>query len=144
MATDARRPARFILKNSKGRHDFIMTMLVAVTLALFIVVMFWMVLNLLAFRMAVTGTAEQDVIDLLKSFNNNARLIVVGLASSVFSLAGAYYLRRSSFDTHYEKLIRTKDEILNKFTGGSGEIKYAAPEQSTLSHPNYDDGEEDI
>lgn len=144
MALNARRPARFILKNSKGRPDFIMTMLVAVTLALFIVVMFWMVLNLLAFRMTVSGTANHGVIDLLGSFNENARLIVVGLASSVFSLAGAYYLRRSSFDTHYEKLLRTKNEILDKFSGASADSNYAAPGQSTLSHPNYDDGEEDI
>ncbi len=38
--SEIRRPASFMLRNSKGHPDFVMTMLVAVTLAMFIVVMF--------------------------------------------------------------------------------------------------------
>lgn len=141
---DIRRPASFLLRNSKGHPDFVMTMLVAVTLAMFIVVMFWLLLNILAFRYAVNETASEALLKLLETFNLNARLIVLGFASSVFSLAGAYYLRRASFDKHFAVREKTKLEHGIPTGEGADTSGFVLPELSTLLHPNYDDSEEDI
>jgi acetyl-CoA acetyltransferase len=146
-----RRAASFMLKNSKGHPDFVMTMLVAVTMAMFVVVLVWILFNLLAIRMTATPNPTSDVlsmmdraITLLASFNENARLIVLGFASSVFGLAGAYYLRRASYDKHYEAMKKTNLEqgIVNGDSASA--TGFLPPGQSTLLHPNYDDSEEDI
>ncbi len=148
---EIRRPASFLLRNSKGHPDFVMTMLVAVTMAMFVVVLVWILLNLLAFRMTATPSPTDELlglmdraITLLASFNENARLIVLGFASSVFSLAGAYYLRRASYDKHYESLEKTRVEQGISIGGRAATSGFLPTEQSTLLHPNYDDGEEDI
>ena len=141
---DNTRPASFMLNNSKGHPDFVMTMLVAVTLAMFIVVLFWMLLNVLAFRAATDAEPSKYVFQVLESFNENARMIVLGFGSSVFSLAGAYYLRRASYDKHFQERERTRLEFGADVTDGGDQSGFQPIEQSTLLHENYDDEEEDI
>ncbi|UCE19724.1 MAG: hypothetical protein JSV84_05100 [Gemmatimonadota bacterium] len=158
MTSERGAPASFLLRNSKGYPDFVMTMLVAVTLALFVVILCWMALNLVGLHsisatpasQAGTGDIEGSVVSaggsvqLLNSFNENARLIVLGLCSSVFSLAGAYYLRRRSHDIHYESWQKTKVELGLQDAGARIPSGYVSPVRSTLTHANYDDEEEDI
>jgi hypothetical protein len=142
---EIRRPASFLLRNSKGHPDFVMTMLVAVTLAMFIVVLFWLLLNIMAFRYSLVGADGQStLLEMLQSFNENARLIVLGFASSVFSLAGAYYLRRASHDKHYAEREKTKMDHGVPVGVNGGTTGFVSPGHSTMLHPNYDDGEEDI
>jgi len=143
MQTNEGKPAKFLLYNSKGHPDFIMTMLVVMILALFLVVLFWMLLNIMALRM--TGsTGNVQLSQFIMSFNENARLIVLGICSSVFSLAGAYYLRRASFDKHYAVLKEVKAKFGMAKDDDAKAATFAEAEVSTLSHQNYDDEEEDI
>ncbi len=141
---DNMKPAGFLLRNSKGHPDFIMTMLVAVILATFLVILFWMWMNTRAMDMAVKPNLGTGILDQLKDFNKTSQLIILGLFSSVFSLAGAYYLRRMSQDkeqTAIEKVRLEQGLIDSDSEANSGLL---APEQSTLMDRNYDDGEEDI
>jgi hypothetical protein len=151
-------PASFLLRNSKGYPDFVMTMLVAVTLALFVVILCWMALNPVCLHrisappasQSGTGDVERSVVSaggsvqVLNSFNENARLIVLGLYSAVFSLAGVYYLRRRSHDIVYESWQKTKVELGLDEAGARIPAGHVSPGRSTLMHSNYDDGEEDI
>ena len=141
---DSTRPASFMLNNSKGHPDFVMTMLVAVTLAMFLVVLFWMLLNVLAFRAATDADSSKYVFQMLESFNENARMIVLGFGSSVFSLAGAYFLRRYSYDKHFQERERTRLEFGADVTNEGDQSGFQPIEESTLQHRNYDDEEEDI
>ncbi len=144
MAEDKGSPARFLLRNSRGRPDFLMTMLVVMVLALLVSVLFFMMINYLSLRGAGAGTNEQ-VAESLRNFNDNVRLIILGICSSVFSLAGAYYLRRKAYDEHYESYTQTKASLGALVGGGSlPSVSFAEPSGSTLTHPNYDDEEEDI
>lgn len=174
------RPARFLMRNSKGHPDFVMTMLVTVIVATLLVLLFWTALNLLAFRApfltkpaasseaavatvdstdtATPPVATQDPLldddqldylrDLLDTFNEHAQLIVLGLASSIFSLAGAYYLRRASYDKHYERMRRDElDRILPRFepTAAPPEVAPGIPYYpETHLHPPLDRTGEDI
>ncbi|MEE9464055.1 MAG: hypothetical protein V3W14_00595 [Candidatus Neomarinimicrobiota bacterium] len=142
--SEIRRPASFLLKNSKGHPDFVMTMLVAVILATFIVILFWMLMNTLAIKGAMGASSDSTVLRALGNFNDNARLIVLGLCSSIFSLAGAYYLRRASFDKHHEAVEKTQVEHGISLGGTAATSGFQSTEESTLLHPNYDDSEEDI
>ena len=140
MAKEKGTPAGFLLNNSRGRPDFIMTMLTVIILTFVCVILFWMMLNLLAVKLS----SNENIIKLLGNFNENARLIVLGLCSSIFSLAGAYYLRRSAYDKHFESLKKTKSMLGEDDPADSPAGGYAPPAQSTLTHANYDDEEEDI
>jgi hypothetical protein len=145
MMPEIRHPASFLLRNSKGHPDFVMTMLVAVTLAMFIVVLFWLLLNIMAFRYSLVGADGQHaLLQVLQSFNENARLIVLGFASSVFSLAGAYYLRRASHDKHFAEREKIKLDHGVPIGADGDTTGFVSTGRSTLLHPNYDDGEEDI
>lgn len=136
-------PARFLLRNSRGRRDFLMTMLVIVILAMLLSILFFLFMNFLS--LLGTGVAaDSEAAATLRSFNDNIRLVILGLCSSVFSLAGAYYLRRSSYDRHYESYTKTKAELGISDEGGGAMGSFSLPGASTLSHPNYDDEEEDI
>lgn len=148
-------PAKFLLNNSKGRPDFLMTMLTIVTIAMLIVLLFWMALNLIAFRTTLTKEAiaanennktEESFIPqlilLVSDFNSNTRLIILGLASSVFSLAGAYYLRRKNYDEHYLK--NEKSKLFMGFKENGETPSFVPADKSTIDHPNYDDESEDI
>lgn len=137
-------PARFLMVNSKGHPDFIMTMLVSVTLALFLVLLFWMMLNLLALKLSLANQGANSIVKLLDSFNENARLLVLGISSSVFSLAGAYYLRRQAHDKHYVEYKKAKHEMGIIDKDEEPRSVFTSIGESTLSHPNYDDEEEDI
>ena len=138
------RPASFMLNNSKGHPDFVMTMLVAVILATFLVILFWMWMNTQALEMAVHTELETQILSQLKDFNETSRYIILGLFSSVFSLAGAYYLRRSSYDKHFQERERTRLELGADVTDGGDQSGFQPIDRSTRLHPSYDDGEEDI
>lgn len=149
-------PAKFLLKNSKGYPDFIMTMLVAVILCLFIVLLFWMMLNLLGLHLLSSPNASTDMVNsvanLLSNFNEHSQIIIVGICSSVFSLAATYYLRRSAFDKHYVEKKRLENEIsqehstLEHSTVENSTLEHGlvGNNQSSIGHPNFDDDEEDI
>ncbi len=141
---EIRRPASFLLRNSKGHPDFVMTMLVAVILATFLVILFWMLMNTLAIKGAMGTPPDPVVLTALSNFNDNTRLIVLGLCSSIFSLAGAYYLRRASYDKHYESLEKTRVEHGIPNGGGAATSGFLPPDQSSLLHTNYDNTGEDI
>lgn len=140
------KPAKFLLSNSKGYPDFVMTMLVAVILCLFIVLLYWMMLNLIGIYLLTQPQANPDVVQsvsvLLANFNENSQIIILGICSSVFSLAGTYYLRRSAYDKHYvekKKLDTQLDTNTHNQNAGLAESS-----TSSISHPNFDDEEEDI
>jgi len=150
-------PSSFLLNNSKGRPDFIMTMLVVVILALLVILVIWLGLNSLAMINAkeMPGRESSAVIELMKSFNTNAQLIILGVCSSVFTLAGTYYLRRSAYDDHHEERAKRKfnEQRVAEGQQQHGRVAGVQPalnqgfvnnEESTLAHPNYDDEEEDI
>lgn len=138
------KPASFLLRNSKGHPDFIMTMLVAVILATFLVILFWMWMNTRAMDTAIKISLQANVLAHLKDFNETSRLIILGLFSSVFSLAGAYYLRRMSQDKVQTAIEKVRLEQGSIDSDGESNSGLLSPEQSTLLDPNYDDGEEDI
>lgn len=140
-------PASFLLVNSKGRPDFIMTMLVVVIVAILLLLLAWLGFNFLALHSTLAqkpGVTNQALVDLVANFNNNTQIIVISLASSVFSLAGAYFLRRASYDKHHLEKKRldldrqARDEASDKAGG------FVQQGGQTLTHPNYDDEEEDI
>ena len=150
-------PSSFLLNNSKGRPDFIMTMLVVVILALLVLLVIWLGLNSLAMVSGqnLSQSESSTLVELMKSFNTNAQLIILGVCSSVFTLAGTYYLRRSSYDNHHEqRAARKMQEKMRNEQGYGGRVAGVQPpatsqgfvenQQSTLLHPNYDDEEEDI
>ena len=139
-----RQPARFLLNNSKGYPDFVMTMLVAVTLALFLVLILWAAINILGFRLSSDPQASDQFVEFIKSFNQNSRLIVLGICSSVFSLAAAYYLRRKSYDDHYIQKENLDVSRIGDMLSGLDVAGFITPDKSTLTHPNYDDEDEDI
>ena len=136
------RPARFLLKNSKGHPDFVMTMLVAFSVALFLLLLFWVMINLIGLLNVLTVDAQGNgtLVEFIKSFNSNLQLVVIGLSSSVFGLAGTYYMRRKSYDEHYLEKQKTWHSM-GSIVDAEGFIDKA---KSTLQHPNYDDEEEDI
>jgi hypothetical protein len=90
-------PARFLLRNSHGRQDFVMTMLVVAMLALVVSILFFVLINYPNLR-GSTGPGNTESVGKF----DNVRLIILGICSCVFSLAGAYYLRRKAYDEHYE------------------------------------------
>ncbi|MBX2857083.1 MAG: hypothetical protein KTR17_00345 [Cellvibrionaceae bacterium] len=152
-------PSSFLLNNSKGRPDFIMTMLVVVILALLVMLVIWLGLNSLAMVSGQNLSREESnaLVELMQSFNSNAQLIILGICSSVFTLAGTYYLRRSSYDNHHEQRAHRKlqEKMMTTQQGAGGgrvagvqsaasAMGYVDNQQSTLQHPNYDDEEEDI
>jgi len=142
---DNLKPASFILRNSKGHPDFVMTMLVAVILATFLVILFWMWMNTRAMDVAaINPNLETEVLVQLKDFNETSRYIILGLFSSVFSLAGAYYLRRMSQDKGQTAIEKARLEQGLSDSDSEANSGLLAPEQSTLMDSNYDDGEEDI
>ena len=136
------RPARFLLRNSKGHPDFVMTMLVAFSVALFLLLLFWIMINLIGLLNVISNSASGNttLVGFIDSFNNNLQLVVIGLSSSVFGLAGTYYLRRKSYDEHYLEKQKTWHNM-GSILDVDGFIDKA---KSTLQHPNYDDEEEDI
>jgi magnesium-transporting ATPase (P-type) len=148
-------PARFLLRNSQGRQDFIMTMLVVAMLALVVSILFFMLINYLSLR----GSTANGGTDAVGNFNDNMRLIILGVCSSVFTLAGAYYLRRKAYDEHYESYVKSKESYLKAqaelgaitsdnslpattFVPARGSSVLTGV--STLAHPGYDDEEEDV
>jgi hypothetical protein len=148
-------PARFLLRNSHGRQDFIMTMLVVAMLALVVSILFFMLINYLNLRGSI-GNGNTEAVG---KFNDNMRLIILGICSCVFSLVGAYYLRRKAYDEHYESYMQTKESYLktqaelgaiaiDSFpptkTFVPGGLSTVSAGVSTLAHPSYDDEEEDI
>ena len=144
-----RKPAKFLLKNSKGHPDFVMTMLVAVILCLFVVLLYWMMLNLIALHFITQTNAENRAVaeaisSLLANFNENSQIIIIGICSSVFSLAGSYYLRRAAYDKHYVEKMKLEMEMENKTPEVSGDVGLAGQNDSSVGHPNFDDEEEDI
>lgn len=146
----AQKPAGFMLINSKGYPDFVMTMLVVVILALLLVIIFWMGLNLLVFSGDWNSENSKALGGFISSFNENSQIIILGLCSSVFTLAGTYYLRRSSHDKNYTE--REKNHITNNLPIDGGLLGAVAGvvsgfvdnKDTTLDHPHYDDEEEDI
>jgi len=137
-----KKPARFILKNSKGHPDFVMTMLVAFSLALFLLLLFWVMLNVIGLLNVMgDGVNSEQMVKFIDSFNKNLQLVVIGLSSSVFGLAGTYYLRRKSYDQHYLEKQKTWHNMGDIVSGIEG---FVDNKKSTLSHKNYDDEEEDI
>lgn len=143
-----RQPATFLLINSKGHPDFIMTMLVVVIIALLFTVLFWMGLNTMFFITEYESGRGEYMTHFMGVFNDNAQVIIIGLCSSIFTLAGTYYLRRSSFDKHHEVSKQNKNEHLMESalpgTGSSVISGFVENNETTLIHPNYDDEEEDI
>ncbi len=153
-----RAPANFLLVNSIGRPDFIMTMLVVVIVAFLVVILFWIGLNSMTILLQVQTSSEAEarrafqIADLMRTFNEQAQIIILGLASSVFTLAGAYYLRRSSYDKNdvEREQIQFENATRTSGVGGIAGAVSSASEgfventETTLSHPNYDDEEEDI
>lgn len=141
-------PAKFLLKNSKGHPDFVMTMLVAVILCLFVVLLYWMMLNLIGLHLLTQSSPENEKIaasvsSLLANFNENSQIIIIGICSSVFSLAGSYYLRRASFDKHHvEKMKLGLPTAISSIA--TGNVGLAGKSDSSIGHPNFDDEDEDI
>ena len=143
---DKFKPAGFLLINSKGRPDFLMTMLVVVIVASLLVILFWMGLNLIVVFGHWTDAQHQQLTQHMINFNEQTQIIILGLFSSIFTLAGSYYLRRSSYDKHYLEREKFQHEVAKET-----QVAIAAPlagfienTQSTLLHPNYDDTGEDI
>lgn len=138
-------PAKFLLKNSKGYPDFVMTMLVAVILCLFVVLLYWMMLNLIGLHLLSNPNAEKSTVEsisaLLSNFNENSQIIIVGICSSVFSLAGTYYLRRAAYDKHYVEKKKLDTETSDKKFNNVG---LEGSSDSSIGHPNFDNEEEDI
>jgi hypothetical protein len=142
-----KKPAKFLLKNSKGHPDFVMTMLVAVILCLFIVLLYWMMLNLIGLQLIASATERNSgvveaVSASLSSFNDNSQIIIVGICSSVFSLAGSYYLRRASFDKHYVEKKKVELDAVQKIM--VKDVGLEGTTDSSIGIPHFDDEEEDI
>ncbi|MCG8533479.1 MAG: hypothetical protein MI808_00110 [Pseudomonadales bacterium] len=140
------KPAKFLLKNSKGHPDFVMTMLVAVILCLFVVLLYWMMLNLVGLHLLTQENINtkhvEPVSNLLANFNQNSQIIIIGICSSVFSLAGSYYLRRASYDKHYVEKLKLEQHQQKIVTNPS--VGLEGNSISSVGHPNFDDEEEDI
>ena len=140
------KPAKFLLKNSKGHPDFVMTMLVAVILCLFVVLLYWMMLNLVGLHLLTQENINtkhvEPVSNLLANFNQNSQIIIIGICSSVFSLAGSYYLRRASYDKHYVEKLKLEQHQQTIVTNPS--VGLEGNSSSSVGHPNFDDEEEDI
>ncbi|VUD59188.1 hypothetical protein TDB9533_02613 [Thalassocella blandensis] len=140
------KPAKFLLSNSKGYPDFVMTMLVAVILCLFIVLLYWMMLNLIGLYLLTQPTANPEVVQsvsvLLANFNENSQIIIIGICSSVFSLAGTYYLRRSAYDNHYVEKKKLDTQVTTQIHNRN--VGLAESTSSSIGHPHFDDEEEDI
>lgn len=137
-------PANFIMRNSKGYPDFIMTMLVYFSLALFVLLLIWVLAQYFGFRVtAQMGAEDKDHPFLLfiTSFNDTIRMIVIGVSASVFGLAGSYLLRRKFHDDHYleKKKFESQDSAIVEIIEG-----FLKPGESSMAHPNFDDEEEDI
>jgi hypothetical protein len=142
-----KKPAKFLLKNSKGHPDFVMTMLVAVILCLFIVLLYWMMLNLIGLQIIASATENhpgvvEAVSNSLNSFNDNSQIIIIGICSSVFSLAGSYYLRRASFDKHYVEKKKVELEAVKNAVAKNFGLE--GTNDSSVGLPLFDDEEEDI
>ena len=140
------KPAKFLLSNSKGYPDFVMTMLVAVILCLFIVLLYWMMLNLIGLHLLTQPEANPEIVQsvsvLLANFNENSQIIIIGICSSVFSLAGTYYLRRAAYDKHYVEKKRLDTDLAAQQTLHN--VGLEGVSTSSIAHPNFDDEEEDI
>ncbi len=137
------KPAAFLMRNSQGYPDFIMTMLVYFSVALFILLLFWIGFQYLAFKItySLQGEATHPFVEFCKSFNDTIRLIVLGVSSTIFGLAGSYMLRRKFKDDHYIQLKQQEIDLGGKIADATG---FIGETESTLSHSNYDDEEEDI
>ena len=149
MTKDKGKPAKFIIRNSKGYPDFLMTMLTVVTVALLVLLLFWICLNILAFRDSKTQETDSGFVQYLQSFNENSRIMVLGICSSIFSFAGAYYLRRQSYDKHYESMKQMDTNLIQSTVSGiiidpDRKNSFLPPSETKRQHPNYDDEGEDI
>ena len=146
MSNNRGKPASFILNNSKGYPDFIMTMLIYFSLALFLLLILWVLAQYFGLRF----TAELDpetandhpFITYMKHFNDTLKTIVLGVSGSVFALATSYMLRRKFHDDHFLAMKR-----LDNTLPGSGVMDmvsgFLQPGQSSKTHPHYDNEEED-
>ena len=137
-------PANFLLRNSKGYPDFIMTMLVYFSMALFILLIIWALAQYFGFRItAQMAVSDKDhpFLMFMTSFNDTIRMIVIGVSASVFGLAGSYLLRRKFHDDHYlqKKKFESQGSPIVEVIEG-----FLKPGESSMAHPNFDDEEEDI
>lgn len=136
-------PAGFIMRNSRGYPDFIMTMLVYFSLALFILLIIWVMVQYFGFRVSLrlASDAKHPFIEFLHGFDETIRLIIISISGSVFGLSGSYLLRRKFYDDHHLERQKIKPRSGHTLIDTDGFINAG---QSTLTHGNYDDDEEDI
>jgi len=139
-----KKPATFIMHNSKGFPDFIMTMLVYFSITLFVLLLVWILTQYFGFRVTSNMSAadkEHPFLMFLQSFNDTIRMIVIAVSGSVFALAGSYLLRRKFHDDHYLNKLKFESDTQKHAPITHGTLGF---EQSSISHPNFDDEEEDI
>ncbi len=136
-------PAGFIMRNSRGYPDFIMTLLVYFSLALFTLLIIWVLLQYcgLRFSLRIPADGTHPFMEFMHGFNETIRLIIISLSGSIFGLAGSYLLRRKFYDDHYLEKQKRKGSSHHTEIHTSG---FVTASQSSLQHSNYDDEEEDI
>ena len=141
-------PANFLMRNSKGYPDFIMTMLVYFSMALFVLLIIWALAQYFGFRITsqmAGNDKDHPFLMFMTSFNDTIRMIVIGVSGSVFGLAGSYLLRRKFHDDHFLEKIKCESQDLNQGSSIVEAIEgFLKPGESSMTHPNFDDEEEDI
>ncbi len=147
MHNQMQRPAKFLMINSKGKPDFIFTLLTIFSFILIFLIIFWAAFNLLAFFHTLNNTNSQNMIDLLKNYNENMRYIFITFVVQVLGLAGTYYKRRSQQEKGNGKANEGESpgsaSLWPSILADKG-LNFVSEKTSTLTHPNYDDEEEDI
>ncbi len=91
--------------------SFLIKMLTAAVLVMFMVVMLLVSLKFVVIQLGTSGWSNENVINLMDMIYNNSRLLLLGGLLSLSSLLYLYHLQRPSLNIRYKRRLENVEEL---------------------------------